>query len=125
MRIAGTRQIADSQLIRHPIARQLQCTLAACVWNADPITEIETATYLSDLIDLIAVSKRWKPESVRTQWLLQLRDFLDAHCTEPLRMTTLVEVAGRHPVHMSREFKRHFGKTITEFVRMRRVVRVA
>src|SRR5262249_29025399 len=56
-------------------------------------------------------------------WLMRLRDYLDAHCTDPLSMEALVEIAGRHPVHVSREFRSHFGKTISGFIRERRVLR--
>jgi len=37
----------------------------------------------------------------------------------------LVEVAGRHPAHISRAFRRYFGKSITQFVRERRLQRAA
>jgi AraC family transcriptional regulator len=124
-RIAGKRAVATSRVIRHPITRQLQRSIVSPIWNTDPAAEITTSTYLADLIGLIAANKKRKGESFPAQWLLRLRDFLDANCAEQLGMQELVEVSGRHPVHISREFRRHFGKTITEFVRTRRVMRAA
>jgi|SRR5882724_5289231 len=124
-RIAGKRTATTSRVMRHPITRELRRSIFSPLWNTDATAEIEIATYLADLIGLIAANKKSKRESFPSQWLLRLRDFLDAHCTEQLGMQALVEAAGRHPVHISREFRRHFGKTITEFLRTRRVMRAA
>jgi AraC family transcriptional regulator len=41
------------------------------------------------------------------------------------RLDELSAVAGRHPAHLSSEFRRFFGKTISQFIRERRVPRAA
>jgi AraC family transcriptional regulator len=57
------------------------------------------------------------------RWIEDVREYLDAHCTSSLHLTNLAEVTSRHPTHVSREFRRCFGKTLVDFVRERRVIR--
>jgi AraC family transcriptional regulator len=56
---------------------------------------------------------------------MRVREFLEAHPLEKIEMATLARVAERHPVHVSREFRRHFGKSLSQFVRERRLLRAA
>lgn len=117
--------LESGRVIRNLFARELRRSIFSSLWYGHPTAEIEIATCLADLIGLITADKMRKRESFPSQWLLRLRDYLDAHCAEQLRMQAFVDVAGRHPVHISREFRLHFGKTITEFLRTRRVIRAA
>jgi AraC family transcriptional regulator len=123
--VSGKHTITRTRVIRHPIAYELHRSICLPSWNANPAWDIEIGTYLADIIGFISTHKKRKRESHPSQWLLRLKDYLDAHCAERLGMESLVEVTGRQPVHISREFRRHFGKTITDFLRTRRVVRAA
>ena len=51
------------------------------------------------------------------RWLAQTRDFLHDNFTASLAVEQLARVAGVHPVHLSRVFRRKFGCTIGEYVR--------
>lgn len=50
------------------------------------------------------------------RWLLDTRDYLRATYTERHRLHALAQMAGVHPVHLAREFRRQFGCPIREYV---------
>jgi len=54
-------------------------------------------------------------------WLGDVREYLDARLGERLDLPRLARRAGVHPVHLSRAFRRHFGLTLTEYVRQGRM----
>jgi len=55
-------------------------------------------------------------------WLRDTRQYLDAHLGEPLRLDLLARRAGVHPVHLSRSFRKHYGVTLTDYLRQGRLV---
>jgi len=57
------------------------------------------------------------------RWLLRVRERLYEQRTRHLTLAELAQCAGRHPVQVSRQFRRHFGCTISEYVRQLRVAR--
>jgi AraC family transcriptional regulator len=56
-------------------------------------------------------------------WLLRVREMLYEHGTTHLTLADLSRCAGRHPVQVSRQFRHHFGCTISEYVRQVRIAR--
>jgi AraC family transcriptional regulator len=51
------------------------------------------------------------------RWLAQARDYLHDNFADSFGVEDLARVAGVHPVHLSRVFRRQFGCTIGEYVR--------
>lgn len=58
-------------------------------------------------------------------WLDRAREALDDTLPARISVRRLAELSGVHPVSLSRAFRRHFGCTITEYRRHRRVGRAA
>ena len=54
-------------------------------------------------------------------WLRRLREALHAHSHEILPLKTLAGWVGIHPVHLAREFRKHHGCSIGQYVRRLRV----
>jgi AraC family transcriptional regulator len=50
-------------------------------------------------------------------WLARTRDYLHAHTFSSVRMEELARVAGRHDVHVAREFRRFYGTSVGDYVR--------
>ena len=75
---------------------------------------LELVAELSRHPDL--VSERKLP-----RWLEQARDKLHAHFCESLSLTDVAEAVGVHPVHLARAFRKHFGCTPGEYVRLLRI----
>jgi AraC family transcriptional regulator len=114
-----------SGAVRHPIALELRSAALIAFSSGDDLARLGLALRLTDMIGVLGGAGTCPGTVSRNGWLLRLRDFLAAHCEEPLELCRLVEVAGRHPAHISRAFRRYFGKSITQFVRERRLQRAA
>lgn len=54
-------------------------------------------------------------------WLDGVREMLASHIGETPSLTELAAVAGVHPVHLAREFRKHFRCSIGDFIRRLRV----
>jgi AraC family transcriptional regulator len=54
-------------------------------------------------------------------WLLLVRDRLHSEHALPCRVRDLARGAGVHPVYLARRFRRHFGCSVTEYLRRLRV----
>ncbi len=76
------------------------------------------------LLEMLAESARSIEEahgSSAPGWLRRVRELLQDSYLEAPGLAALAGVAGVHPVHLSREFHRHFHMTIGEFIRKRRI----
>jgi AraC family transcriptional regulator len=59
------------------------------------------------------------------EWLRRARDFIHDHASEPISMARLAQAAGRHEIHLAREFRRHFGLSIGGYLRRLRTEQAA
>src|SRR5262249_44715905 len=55
------------------------------------------------------------------RWLLQAREMIDSYYMTPLTLKRISGVVGVHPVHLAREFRRHFGRTVGGYIRQQRI----
>jgi AraC family transcriptional regulator len=56
-------------------------------------------------------------------WLLQVREMIREENQARITLAGLRRSVGRHPVHISREFHRHFRCTISEYLRRVRIAK--
>jgi AraC family transcriptional regulator len=54
-------------------------------------------------------------------WLRRVREEVEVRFREPITLTALAVSAGVHPTHVARAFRRHYGMTLGEMIRLRRV----
>jgi AraC family transcriptional regulator len=59
------------------------------------------------------------------RWLELVREEIDDSPARTLRVQVLAHGAQVHPVHLAREFRRHFGVSVSEYMQRRRVQRAA
>jgi|MGYP003700568337 AraC family transcriptional regulator len=57
------------------------------------------------------------------RWILRLKEELESVGLNEINITDRAKHAGIHPVHASRQFRRHFGLSITEHARLHSVRR--
>jgi AraC family transcriptional regulator len=55
------------------------------------------------------------------RWLRQAREMIDSYYMTPLTLNHVSGVVGVHPVHLAREFRRHFGRTVGGYIRQQRI----
>ena len=74
-------------------------------------------------IELLATLLRTRVARERRtpRWLLEVRDYLHAHCLESVRLEELSALADIHEVHLVRAFHRRFGATPGAYLRGLRV----
>jgi AraC family transcriptional regulator len=76
------------------------------------------------LLEMLAESARLSDETHSSSapgWLRRVRDLLQDSYLEAPCLASLAGIAGVHPVHLSREFHKHFHMTIGEYIRTRRI----
>ena len=54
-------------------------------------------------------------------WLKRAREALHEHCHEAVHLSVVAGWVGIHPVHLAREFRKHEGCTVGQYVRKLRV----
>ncbi|MGH9440981.1 MAG: helix-turn-helix transcriptional regulator [Thermoanaerobaculia bacterium] len=54
-------------------------------------------------------------------WLRRVAEQIREESSRPLRLDWLAAAAGVHPVHLARSFRRHYGRSVGEELRWRRV----
>jgi len=59
----------------------------------------------------------------RPRWLRRVEEALEASIASPPSVEELAAIAGVHPTHLLRTFRRYEGTTISNFVRQRRIQR--
>ncbi len=110
--------------LTNPFARSIGQLLWAEVRRQDNLTEFAVLGAIVDLFSLFTWAGP-KGDAWPAPWLLRVRDYIEEYCSTALRLEELSRVAGRHPAYLSWEFRRFFGKTISQFVRERRVLKAA
>jgi len=76
------------------------------------------------LLEILAESARSIGESGGSNapgWLRRVREAIEDTYLEAPSLSELGTLAGVHPVHLSREFRKHYQSTIGEYIRKRRI----
>jgi len=75
------------------------------------------------LLEILVESARTIDDTAASApgWLRKVREFLEARYLQATGLAELAAVAEVHPVHLSREFRRHYQMTIGEYIRKRRI----
>ena len=76
------------------------------------------------LFEMLAVASRRQSKGgdwFVPKWLQQARDLLHANFQEQLTFTGIAAEVGVHPVHLAREFRKHYRSTLGEYLRQIRV----
>ncbi|MGH8213232.1 MAG: AraC family transcriptional regulator [Rhodanobacteraceae bacterium] len=75
-------------------------------------------------LELVALLGRDDASRSAPSWLRRIKDRLD--CADDLpTLPELARDANRHPVHVAREFRRHYGRTLGDYLRRLRSERAA
>jgi transcriptional regulator GlxA family with amidase domain len=56
------------------------------------------------------------------RWVPAIREYIDAHVHEPIKVSQLAALVNVHPVYFARAFKSSCGMSVLRYVRQRRVV---
>ena len=76
------------------------------------------------MLEIVAEASRRAPsitERKTPRRIERAKDFLNANFKEEIRLETVAKSADVHPVYLAREFRKHYQRTIGEYVRQLRV----
>jgi AraC family transcriptional regulator len=117
----GSAVSAPSQIAR-PVATALGARLYREFRQNDDVSRLGMEAAILQLV--LAAGRETAPRRGPIPgWLLRIREMLRDEETVRLTLAELSVVAGRHPVQVSRQFRHHFGCTISEYVRRMRIAR--
>jgi AraC family transcriptional regulator len=88
--------------------------------NHDNVSPLAIEAYVYELITAITRHER-RRNGGEPPWLGRVRDYLHSEFTRSISLADLSTVAGVHPSHLARTFRRVNGYTIGEYVRQLRV----
>lgn len=77
-------------------------------------------------LELIVATARQHARKAAAQgppprWLKEAEELMGARFAEPLTLDEIAAAIQRHPVHLAREFRRHHGCTIGDYLRRLRL----
>ncbi|MFY9531507.1 MAG: AraC family transcriptional regulator [Candidatus Acidiferrales bacterium] len=89
--------------------------------DADDLTPATTEAILLELFAENARSRRQAREDRTPTWLRTVRNYLHTSFTNSPKLAEIAAVGGVHPVHLCREFRKHYRMTVGDFIRWLRV----
>jgi AraC family transcriptional regulator len=117
--------LADAPHVNAPIFRELGDRLLREIKNADRSAAVAREGILLELIAAFArQADLTKSAGKPPTWLAAVRDYVYQHACDPFSMSQLARVAGRHEIHVAREFRRFFGTSVGELARRLRIEQV-
>lgn len=76
-------------------------------------------------LEIIAGHSRQSAKASGRKWLFHARDILTINFIQPPPLVELAGQVGVHPVHLAREFRRHYNCSIGDFCRKLRIERAS
>ena len=77
--------------------------------------------WMAELLAQIARQTRSSAYGRPPAWLTRVRDRLEEEFREPVTLVELSQFAGVHPSHLARAFREHYGCTVGDLTRNRRL----
>lgn len=129
--ISVAAEVAKDIEARHPAAVSFTSPRVAAIAR-DAHREFLRPGDLSELIleglglELAGRATGWLPDRDRgaPRWLFDVRDSIQDRCTTKLTIRELATMAGVHPIHLARAFRRHFASSPGQYLRRCRIEKV-
>jgi AraC family transcriptional regulator len=118
--------LADSPHANTPLFRQLGSRLVAELSQCDRHSALACEGLMLEIV--AAFGRHSRPTSSPRRpppWLTAVRDLVQERALERLSLPEIAQAAGRHEIHVAREFRRFFGASVGEFVRRVRTEQAA
>lgn len=109
------------RIVPAPGALDLGSRLAAELGADDPATSIALDALVGELMTGLGTTLGLTTQARAPTWIDTLREELDARYLCPPSLTELAQTYGRSREHLARSFRRHFGVSIGEYLRGRRI----
>jgi AraC family transcriptional regulator len=123
-RVSDGQQLgqAKSQFIRNHSAAAWASRIHAEIHQRDTLSTLAIDGAMMLMMADIARAQI-DGASTRPRWLRRVEEAIEASISSPPTVEELAAIAGVHPTHLLRTFRRYQGTTIANFVRRRRIER--
>ena len=91
--------------------------IASEIQYDDPYTALAREGLSHELIAMLARGHSAPRPSSTPAWLREARDMISDSGTDLITLRQIADQVGRHPVHLAREFRRHYGMSIGSYRR--------
>jgi AraC family transcriptional regulator len=105
----------------HGGIRQLATRIIDELAHPDSVTPLLVEGLALEMLAMAARLDSVRVDSVAPPWLLRVRDLLHEKFAERLDNTEIARMAGVHPVHLARTFRKHYRMSIGSYVRSLRL----
>jgi AraC family transcriptional regulator len=111
------RRLVDAECAR------LAARLARALRSQGPGRTLLVEGLAYELFGVLSRSPR--PSQRKPPWLENVRSRIMAQPETGDSLESVADTVGRHPSHVAREFRRHYGTTVGEYARQRRIEQAA
>jgi AraC family transcriptional regulator len=119
-------ELAEAPHLNTPVLRQYGDRLLEEMHNDD---DFSPAAREGLLLEIVAAFGRTgtaaKTRAAPPSWLKSARDFLHANACSPPGLAATARAAGRHEIHLAREFRRYFGTSVGDYSRQLQIEEAA
>jgi AraC family transcriptional regulator len=118
-------RLDEAPFARAPVFHQLGHKLLAEIRREDQFASVACEGIVLEIIAAFGRAGVVHPGASAPAWLNAARDYLHAHAGVSLSMKEIARAAGRHEIHLAREFRRYFGLPVGSYLRQVRTERAA
>jgi AraC family transcriptional regulator len=115
--------VDSARYVSDPIISQLAQRILAEMQSDDTFTALAMNGVLLELVAAFARRERRAEHGAPPVWMRAVRDFVHANADRNLSLDEIGANAGKHPVHVAKEFRRYYGATIGAYQRQLRLQR--
>jgi AraC family transcriptional regulator len=119
-------RLADSPHTNSPTFHALADRLLQEMSRDDSFSALACDGIILEIV--AAFGRAWPPAGATVRppaWLCAVRDFVSQNALAPPDMQQISRVAGRHEIHVAREFRRFFGASLGTYMRRLRTEHAA
>ena len=110
--------LRSTGVVRSRMISSLASRAVSEIRRADSMSPLVLEGLMLEMIGELAREQRCESAP---RWLSRVHEVIEWKFREPLTVAGLADVAGVHAVHLSRSFRRQFGRSIGEAIRERRI----
>jgi AraC family transcriptional regulator len=117
--------LSDSPFVRAPLFHRLGYRLLNELRHEDEFVAVAREAIVLEIVAAFGRFPVAHPRGSPPAWLVAARDYLDANACAAPAMKQIARAAGRHEIHLAREFRRYFGMSVGSYLRQARTERAA
>lgn len=118
--------LADAPHVRSPAFAQLGDRLQQELHHDDVFSNLACEGMILELVAALGRACAAEQAPARPPaWLRAARDFIHEHALEPVSLAAIARAAGRHEIHLAREFRRYYATSVGAYLRRLRTEHAA